>query len=78
MGKVERRSRPDRATANVVKVGLILAERDGRHAAAAFMDRSGVPFRVIVRVLSDPTRQRRHQRWRGSLNDRIYSFCSGV
>lgn len=59
-GKFERRSRPDRATAKVVKVGLNLAERDGRPAAAAFMDRSGVPFRVIVRVLSDPTWQRRY------------------
>lgn len=59
MGEIERRSRPDLATANVVKVGLILAERDGRPAAAAFMDRSGVPFRVIVRVLSEPAAQRR-------------------
>ena len=58
----ERRTRPDRATAHVVKVGLILAEQDGRAAAAAFMDRAGVPFRVIVRVLSDPADRRRHPR----------------
>lgn len=62
MGKVERRSRPDRSTAHVVKVGLIIAEQDGHPAAAAFMDDAGVPFRVIVRVLSDPTWQRRPQR----------------
>lgn len=55
----ERRSRPDRATAHTVMVGLILAEQDGRPAAAAFMDRAGVPFRVIVRVLSEPLDQRR-------------------
>lgn len=59
MKLVERRSRPDRATAHVVKVGLILAEQDGRPAAAAFMDHAGVPFRVIVRVLSEPAAQRR-------------------
>ena len=39
MGKIERRSRPDRATAQVVTVGLILAEQDGRVAAAALMSR---------------------------------------
>ena len=58
----ERRTRPDCATAHVVKVGLILAEQDGRAAAAAFMDRAGVPFRVIVRVLPDPTDRRRRPR----------------
>ena len=55
----ERRTRPDRATAHLVMVGLMLAEQDGRPAAAAFMNRAGVPFRVIVRVLSEPPDQRR-------------------
>lgn len=55
----ERRTRPDRATAHTVAAGLILAEQDGRPAAAAFMNRAGVPFRVIVRVLSEPPHQRR-------------------
>lgn len=59
MRLLERRTRPDRATAHIVVVGLILAEQDGRPAAAAFMDREGVPFRVIVRVLSEPPHQRR-------------------
>ena len=62
MHSSERRTRPDRATANTVTVGLILAEQDGRPAAAAFMNRAGVPFRVIVRVLSDPADRRRHPR----------------
>jgi len=55
----ERANRPDRTTAHVVTVGLILAEEDSRPAAAAFMNRAGVPFRVIVRVLSEPPDQRR-------------------
>lgn len=59
MKPAERRTRPDRATAQLVTVGLILAEEDGRPAAAAFMNRAGVPFRVIVRVLSEPLDQRR-------------------
>jgi hypothetical protein len=55
----ERRTRPDRATAHTVAAALILAEQDGRPAAAAFMNRAGVPFRVIVRVLSEPATLRR-------------------
>lgn len=58
----ERRTRPDRATAHTVTVGLILAEQDGRPAAAAFMNQAGVPFRAIVRVLSDSAELRRHPR----------------
>ena len=54
--------RPDCATERLVNEWLAIAEQDGRPAAAAFMNRAGVPFRVIVRVLSDPTWQHRHQR----------------
>ena len=59
MRLLERCTRPDRATAQLVTVGLILAEEDGRPAAAAFMNGARVPFRVIVRVLSEPAAQRR-------------------
>jgi len=55
----ERRTRPDRATAHTVAAGLILAEQDGRPAAAAFIDRAGVPLRIIGRVVSEPAAQRR-------------------
>jgi hypothetical protein len=55
----ERRTRPDRATAQAVQKGLALAAIDGRAAAAAAMNIARVPFRVIVRVLSEPAAQRR-------------------
>ena len=58
----ERANRPDRTAAHVVTVGLILAEEDSRPAAAAFMNQAGVPFRAIVRVLSDSAELRRHPR----------------
>lgn len=55
----ERRTRRDRATAQVVQKGLAIAAKDGRKAAAAAMNTARVPFRVIVRVLSEPAAQRR-------------------
>lgn len=55
----ERRTRPARRTAYFVNVGLILREQEGRGAAAAFMQTARVPFRVIVRVLSEPAAHRR-------------------
>ena len=55
----ERPTRPDRATERLVNEGLAIAEQDGCPAAAAFMNGAGVPFRVIVRVLSEPAAQRR-------------------
>ncbi len=54
----ERRTRPDRARAQIVSAGIIMAKIDGRAAAAAFLERERVPFRVIIRVLSEPGRRR--------------------
>lgn len=54
----ERRSRPDRAKAVIVNAGIIMAEISGRFAAAAFLERERVPFRVIVRVLAEPKQRR--------------------
>lgn len=38
----------------IVDIGLELARQDGRKAAA-MVAAAGVPFRVIVRVVSEPT-----------------------
>ena len=56
---IDRRTRPDRAKAAIVSAGIIMAELHGRVAAASFMNREGVPFSVIVRVLAEPGRRRR-------------------
>lgn len=58
MGKVERRSRPDRATAAAVDAGILICQACGPRAAALEMERNGVNFRVIVRSLSEPGRRR--------------------
>lgn len=56
--KIERRTRPDRARATIVSAGIIMADVDGRPAAAKFLERERVPFSVIVRVLAEPGRRR--------------------
>ncbi|WP_154383548.1 hypothetical protein [Duganella guangzhouensis] len=55
---IERRTRPDRAKALTVNAGLALLEKDGRAAAALFMEEAGVPLPVIARVLSEPDKRR--------------------
>lgn len=55
---IERRSRPDRNKAVVVNAAIAMAERDGRQAAAVFMEDAGLPLPVIARVLSEPDRRR--------------------
>jgi hypothetical protein len=54
MRNIQRRTRPDRAKATIVNAGIIMAGLDGRAAAAQFLERERVPFRVIVRVLAEP------------------------
>lgn len=54
----ERRTRPDRARATIVNGGIAMMAVDGRAAAAAFLERERVPFRVIVRVLAEPGQRR--------------------
>lgn len=55
---MERRSRPDRIRATIVSAGIVMMSIEGRAAAAAFLERERVPFKVIVRVLSEPERRR--------------------
>ena len=50
----ERRTRPDRNRAVIVAAGIAMADINGRAAAARFLQSERVPFRVIVRVLSEP------------------------
>lgn len=45
----------------IVDLALLLAREDVRRAAS-MMDAAGVPFRVIVRVVSEPTLCRRRDR----------------
>ena len=59
MDWVHRSTRPDRAKATIVSAGIIMADVDGRRAAAEFLERERVPFSVIVRVLAEPGRRRR-------------------
>lgn len=54
----ERRTRQDRSRAATVEEGLKMMERCGRAPAAKFLLDEGVPFRVIVRVLGEPTKRR--------------------
>lgn len=56
---IERRARPDRAKAAIVSAGILMAEDEGRPAAAKFLERQRVSFSVIVRVLAEPDRRRR-------------------
>jgi len=55
---IERRSRPDRVKAIAVNAGLAMVEKQGREAAAIFMEDAGVPLPVIVRVLNEPDKRR--------------------
>jgi hypothetical protein len=50
---IERRTRPNRAKATIVNAGIIMAGVDGRAAAALFLEREGVRFSTIMRVLDD-------------------------
>ena len=59
MPRFERCARPDRVRATIVSAGIIMANVDGRHAAAQFLERERVPFSVIVRALAEPGRRRR-------------------
>jgi hypothetical protein len=54
----ERRSRPDRVKAIAVNAGIAMAQKDGREAAATFLEDAGVPLPVIARVLSEPEKRR--------------------
>jgi hypothetical protein len=54
----DRRTRPDRTKATIVNAGIIMAEQHGRLVAASFLNREGVPFAVIARVLAEPDRRR--------------------
>ncbi len=58
MGRNDRRYRRDRSKACIVNAAIIMADVHGRAAAAAFLERERVPFRVIVRVLAEPGRRR--------------------
>lgn len=51
-------------TSHIVDLGLKLARQDARRAAS-MMAVAGIPFRVIVRVLSEPTLCRRRDRCSG-------------
>ena len=53
MEVVDRRTRPNRAKETIVNAGIIMASVDGRAAAALFLEREGVHFSTIVRVLDD-------------------------
>jgi hypothetical protein len=55
---IERRTRPDRARAIAVNAGIAMLEKDGREAAAVFLEDAGVPLPVIARVLSEPEKRR--------------------
>jgi len=55
---IERRSRPDRVKAIAVNAGLAMVEKQGREAAAIFMEDAGVPLPVIARVLNEPDKRR--------------------
>jgi hypothetical protein len=54
-----RSSRPDIATSKIVEMGLNLLHAKGRAFASEFLVSRAIPFRVIVRVLSDPPTRRR-------------------
>ena len=53
-------SRPDLVTEQIVDSGIALQGSHGASQAAAYLIENGVSFSVIVRVLSEPERRRRH------------------
>lgn len=50
--------RPDTTTATQVEAGIAAMAEHGRREAANAMAAAGVPFPVIVRVLTEPARRR--------------------
>lgn len=57
--QIERRARPNRATAAIVDAVGALADELGRAKVANVLHALGVRFPVIVRVLAEPDRRRR-------------------
>jgi hypothetical protein len=55
---LERRTRPDRDKAIAVNAGIAMQQKQGRTAAALFLEDAGVPLAVIARVLNEPERRR--------------------
>jgi hypothetical protein len=55
---------PFNLTSRIVDLGLELARQDARRAAS-MMAAAGIPFRVIIRVLSEPTLCGRRDRCSG-------------
>ena len=51
-------ARRNQDTAQTVETGIELSERQGKKLAAQYLAQCGVPFRVVVRVLSEPLRRR--------------------
>lgn len=45
-------ARPNNATARIVDEGIALLARATKHEAACYMEKHGVAFRVMVRVLA--------------------------
>jgi hypothetical protein len=64
MYEINQSSRPNNEMSKVVEQGLALAQTHDRALASAFLVRRGIPFSVIVRVLSDPPERRRTARAR--------------
>lgn len=58
MKATDRKDRPARSMALIVNAGVIMQDHHGRKAAADFLLQSGVPLRVIARVLAEPDRRR--------------------
>lgn len=50
--------RPNEATSALVEKGISMSDEQGRDLAAAFLTEHGVPFGIVVRVLSEPLRRR--------------------
>ena len=64
MYELKQSSRPNNEMSKIVEQGLALLKTHDRALASAFLLRRGVPFSVIVRVLSDPPERRRTARAR--------------
>ncbi|SDF95504.1 MULTISPECIES: hypothetical protein [unclassified Duganella] len=55
---LERRTRPDRDKAIAVNAGIAMKQKQGREAAALFLEDAGLPLAVIARVLNDAEQRR--------------------
>jgi hypothetical protein len=64
MYEINQSSRPNNEMSKLVEQGLALLQTHDRALASAFLVRRGIPFSVIVRVLSDPPERRRTARAR--------------